>query len=79
MADPPPSPDFMTLAPVQVEERCPEPNPAGSAPFPGPEWDEEDDLSVEWDEDWAWDGEGSWEDVAGNPGGLGLDPAESAS
>lgn len=34
--------------------RCP-PSPEGSAPFPGPEWEDEDDMSTEWDEDWAWD------------------------
>jgi hypothetical protein len=48
------------LSPVQ-----PTLDPTGSAPFPGPEWEEEDDLSVEWDEDWAWDG--TWEEVARNP------------
>lgn len=34
--------------------RCPPP-PESSAPFPGPEWEDEDDMTIEWDEDWAWD------------------------
>ena len=68
----------MNPTPVQEEKKCPEPDPAGSAPFSGPDWGEEDDLSVEWDEDWAWDEEGSWDDDAVTPGGPGLGPGASS-
>lgn len=54
----------MSLVPVETERRRPAPDPADNAPFPGPEWEEEDDLSVEWDEDWAWDEDGVWDQEA---------------
>ena len=65
----------MTLIPAEAERECPAPDPAGHAPFPGPEWEEEDDLSVEWDEDWAWDGDGAWEEEAAQPAMNGVDRA----
>ena len=52
------------------EGRRVQPSGENFAPFPGPDWEEEDDLTVEWDEDWAWDADEIWEApaAAGPPG-----------
>lgn len=55
---------------LPVKGRNQRPSGENFAPFPGPDWEDEDDLMVEWDEDWAWDADEFWEApaAAGPPG-----------